>query len=305
MCFDTNKRPLYVCKGTVIQVVTISFYRFDTRFARLWAFAMMGFARMHFARLSSLQFWKLCGSGTGEGFTPLPNTAVYQFYASGPISHRGTDVGTCRIFDRYQRMSAESWTIYLGTTSVRGGGLAPLLLKPNTPFPADRSPLLPGNDQTLYPDEILGPRSCISDVIGTNPDVMFKIGIGEVHFFTKSPFLSGPTRKAWLPLQDGMVRMRRLFRLCETVCGSKKNFMPVLTSLEHRAAGTGMTHYNRNNTMPNNFPFSAIVGQDQMKQAMILTAIDPTIGGVLVFGDRGTGKSTAVRALAAFCRKFP
>lgn len=47
------------------------------------------------------------------------------------------------------------------------------------------------------------------------------------------------------------------------------------------------------------FPFSAIVGQEAMKQAMVLTAVDPTIGGVLVFGDRGTGKSTAVRALAA------
>jgi len=47
------------------------------------------------------------------------------------------------------------------------------------------------------------------------------------------------------------------------------------------------------------FPFSAIVGQDDMKMAMILTAIDPSIGGVLVFGDRGTGKSTAVRALSA------
>jgi len=47
------------------------------------------------------------------------------------------------------------------------------------------------------------------------------------------------------------------------------------------------------------FPFSAIVGQAAMKQAMVLTAIDPGIGGVLVFGDRGTGKSTAVRALAA------
>lgn len=47
------------------------------------------------------------------------------------------------------------------------------------------------------------------------------------------------------------------------------------------------------------FPFAAIVGQDEMKRAMILTAVDPKIGGVLVFGDRGTGKSTAVRALAA------
>ena len=53
-----------------------------------------------------------------------------------------------------------------------------------------------------------------------------------------------------------------------------------------------------------NFPFSAIVGQEQMKIAMILTAIDPTIGGVLVFGDRGTGKSTAVRALAALLPKI-
>ncbi len=47
------------------------------------------------------------------------------------------------------------------------------------------------------------------------------------------------------------------------------------------------------------FPFSAIVAQDDMKRALLLAAIDPSIGGVLIFGDRGTGKSTAVRALAA------
>ena len=51
--------------------------------------------------------------------------------------------------------------------------------------------------------------------------------------------------------------------------------------------------------MPAAFPFSAIVGQAEMKRALTLTAVDPTIGGVLVFGDRGTGKSTAVRSLAA------
>jgi magnesium chelatase subunit I len=46
------------------------------------------------------------------------------------------------------------------------------------------------------------------------------------------------------------------------------------------------------------FPFTAIVGQEEMKRALVIAAIDPTIGGVLIFGDRGTGKSTAVRALA-------
>ena len=52
------------------------------------------------------------------------------------------------------------------------------------------------------------------------------------------------------------------------------------------------------------FPFSAIVGQDEMKLAILIAAIDPSIGGVLVFGDRGTGKSTAVRALAALLPKM-
>jgi magnesium chelatase subunit I len=45
------------------------------------------------------------------------------------------------------------------------------------------------------------------------------------------------------------------------------------------------------------YPFSAIVGQEEMRLALLLTAVDPTLGGVMVFGDRGTGKSTAVRAL--------
>src|SRR5258707_14038995 len=46
------------------------------------------------------------------------------------------------------------------------------------------------------------------------------------------------------------------------------------------------------------YPFTAIVGQEQMKLALVLNAINPTIGGVLIRGEKGTGKSTAVRALA-------
>jgi len=46
------------------------------------------------------------------------------------------------------------------------------------------------------------------------------------------------------------------------------------------------------------FPFTAIVGQEPMKQALVLNAINPAIGGVLIRGEKGTAKSTAVRALA-------
>jgi magnesium chelatase subunit I len=46
------------------------------------------------------------------------------------------------------------------------------------------------------------------------------------------------------------------------------------------------------------FPFAAIVGQEDMKLAMLIAAVDQGVGGVLAFGDRGTGKSTTIRALA-------
>jgi len=47
------------------------------------------------------------------------------------------------------------------------------------------------------------------------------------------------------------------------------------------------------------YPFTSIVGQERMKRSLVLNAVDPRIGGVLIRGERGTGKSTAARAMAA------
>jgi magnesium chelatase subunit I len=71
---------------------------------------------------------------------------------------------------------------------------------------------------------------------------------------------------------------------------SKKEVSKNETEPFHRTSGSEKTGKV--------FPFTAIVGQDEMKLCLLLNVIDPRIGGVLVMGHRGTGKSTTVRALA-------
>ena len=57
--------------------------------------------------------------------------------------------------------------------------------------------------------------------------------------------------------------------------------------------------------MPSIYPFTAIVGQERMRRALVLNAVAPRIGGVFIRGERGTAKSTAARALAALLPNVP
>src|SRR5262249_29341471 len=76
--------------------------------------------------------------------------------------------------------------------------------------------------------------------------------------------------------------------------------MPLKPRKTRAAAIAGSASKNRDEFARStvSYPFTAIVGQEEMKLALLLSVIDPNIGGVVIMGHRGTGKSTAVRALA-------
>ena len=181
-----------------MQAVSLSFHRFDKISARLWVLGQMGAARLALPRLPGLGFWKLCGSGTGEGFTPLPNTAVWAILATWDCEDRAreqTQVG--HTFRRWRETADETWTVFLTGTSIRGNWSG------QHPF-EETSPQSPGpvaalTRATVKPAAALNfwrAEPAISDVIGADPNVAFKIGIGEVPWVQQVTFSIWPSMKS-------------------------------------------------------------------------------------------------------------
>src|SRR5205807_10506662 len=116
------------------------------------------------------------------------------------------------------------------------------------------------------------------------------VGIGTYQVFQESFFsLHTLDVKSWaalIPRKFGQVRVGDEVNQETHGVASLRCF---------RVPGSG---YTLNVPFELTLPFSAIVGQEQMKRALMLNAVDPGIGGVLIRGDRGTAKSSAVRALA-------
>ena len=179
------------------QVVSLSFFRFDSLLGKLWALTMMGAARWPMSRLPGVGFWKLCGSGTGEGFTPVPNTGVYAILATWPSLDAAQDAHrTARIFARYRQRAAEHWTVYMTPQSVRGewSGKSPFIVSEQ----AENGPLAALTRATIKPrilTRFWGRVPNISEVIGRDPNVLFKIGIGEVPMLHQVTFSIWPDAK--------------------------------------------------------------------------------------------------------------
>ena len=175
------------------QTTTITFFRFERWRDRAGALAMMGGARRALARVPDLQSWKLCGSGTGEGFTPLPNTAVYAILCTWPDADTARDrLGNEGIFARYRARATEHWTVYLSAESARGAwsGQQPFSTVAE-PVSGPIAALTRATSKPRILTRFWGRVPDISRMIGSDPNVMFKIGIGEV------PMLHQVTFSIW------------------------------------------------------------------------------------------------------------
>ncbi len=180
---------------------SLSLFRFPSLARRAWAFTQMGLARREMAATPGIGFWKLCGSGTGEGFTPLPNTAVWAILAtwgSEAAAREGTRDGT--VFRRWADRAAESWTVFLDPLAARGrwSGVTPFgTAESGCPWAqvGDSGPVAALTRATIKPGvarRFWGRVPDISAAIGSDPNVAFKIGIGEVPLMHQVTFSIWP-----------------------------------------------------------------------------------------------------------------
>ncbi len=183
---------------------SLTLFRFCGLASRLWVLGQMALARIDMRREPDLLFWKLCGSGTDQGFTPRPNWDVWAILAVWP------DEATARrrthdnpVYARWRKRSVESWTLHLSPISARGvwAGVNPFTVQNAT---AD-GPMAVLTRATIKPSRALQFWNRVPDIstaIGADPNVIFKIGIGEL------PLLHQVTFSVW-PDVASMARFAR------------------------------------------------------------------------------------------------
>ena len=177
-----------------MQSVTLSLFRFGSARARAWALFQMGPARFALRAIRDIGTVKLCGSGVGQGFTPIPDTSVYAILATWPDhdTARRAMFGT-HIFRRYAAMSEERMTLFLTPTAARGkwDGAEPFVpqdVATDGPVAAlTRATVRLRTARRFWRHE-----PAISRAIGSDPNVLFKIGIGELPLVRQATFSVWP-----------------------------------------------------------------------------------------------------------------
>ena len=182
------------------QIVAISFFRFEGVFQKLWAFSQMGFGRKKLKKIKQISFFKLFGSGIGEGFTPYPNTSVYAILSVwNNLGEAENNIEEREIYENYRTHSIENWTVFLSPISSKGYWDKTNPFKPNkNEFKKKDHMLAALTRATIKPKIMLKFWSkvpAISKVIGNDKNVLFKMGLGEIPWFHQVTFSIWPNAK--------------------------------------------------------------------------------------------------------------
>jgi spheroidene monooxygenase len=155
----------------------------------------MAFARRRSLWAGSARFVKLCGSGTGEGFTPRPNWSVWAIFAVWPDATQARAQTTHHpVYTRWRTHAAESWTVTLAPFSARGSWAGVNPLAETIAAEAHHGPIAALTRATVKPQHAPAFWRRVPDIsarIGSDTNVLFKIGIGEV------PLLHQVTFSIW------------------------------------------------------------------------------------------------------------
>jgi quinol monooxygenase YgiN len=103
------------------QITSISFFRYSGLSAKLWAFGMMQFAHSSLANVDGQEFYKLMGSGKGNGFNPYPDWSTYsliQIWSDEIAANEFFE--RSRLMKKYREKADEVWTIYMRSIKAHG-----------------------------------------------------------------------------------------------------------------------------------------------------------------------------------------
>ncbi len=162
----------------------------------------MGFARLYLSQMEGLSFYKLFGTGSDEGFTfkfnPLTNSGIYAILAVWSDENNArSSVINSKIFQKYKAWSKQNWTIFLKPISVRGSwsGKVPFFAECNN----TSGQIVALTRATIKFTTLLkfwGKVPDVQQLIKSDKNVLFKIGLGEVPGRQQVTFSIWPSQSA-------------------------------------------------------------------------------------------------------------
>ncbi len=166
----------------------------------MWALSQMALARLAMSKIYGLKFYKLFGTGSGHGFTnivnPLNNSGVYAILAVWENQRMAKKaLETEGIYKRYKNKAEQNWNIFLKPVSVRGlwSGKSPFEVKNNSSVKDQQIVAL--TRASIKISNLLKFWKRVPDienVIGSDKNVLFKIGMGEIPWFHQVTFSIWP-----------------------------------------------------------------------------------------------------------------